>query len=201
MCGRRQPEGWGQVNDNVDFFDLKGVVEQILDMFNISKVVWDGSFGESFLHPGKSCTLRVKDAVLGTLGEVHPRVLAAFEIDEPVLLLDLDFEQLLAASGGAGKFQALSRFPQVARDSAFLVDENLPFSEVLKVLNQSCGNLVEDFTLFDLYRGKGVPEGKKSLAIRVLYRSADRTLKDEEIQKAHDKIVKTLIDKLGIEIR
>lgn len=201
LCGRRQPEGWGQVNDKVDFFDLKGVVEQILDMFNISKVVWDGSTGENFLHPGKSCTLRIKESVLGTLGEVHPKVLAAFEIDEPVLLLDLDFEQLLAASGGAGKFQTLSRYPQVARDSAFLVDEDLPFSEVLKVLNQSCGNLVEDFTLFDLYRGKGVPEGKKSLAIRVLYRSAERTLKDEEIQKAHDKIVKTLIANLGIEIR
>lgn len=201
LCGRRQPEGWGQVNDNVDFFDLKGVVEQILDMFNVSKIVWDASAGESFLHPGKSCAVRFKDTILGTLGEVHPKVLSAFEIDQPVFLLDLDFEQLLAASGGAGKFQALSRFPQVARDSAFLVDEDLPFSEVLKVLNQACGNLVEDFTLFDLYRGKGVPEGKKSLAIRVLYRCVDRTLKDEEIQKAHDKIVKTLIANLGIEIR
>jgi phenylalanyl-tRNA synthetase beta chain len=201
LCGRRQPEGWGQVNDRVDFFDLKGVVEQVLDMFNISEVVWDGSVGETFLHPGKSCTVRFKETALGTLGEIHPKVLAAFEIDEPVLLLDLDFEQLLAASGGAAKFKALSRFPQVARDSAFLVDEDLPFSEVLKVLNKSCGNLVEDFTLFDLYRGKGVPEGKKSLAIRVLYRSADRTLKDEEIQKAHDRIVKALIANLGIEIR
>jgi phenylalanyl-tRNA synthetase beta chain len=201
MCGRREPEGWAQVNDKIDFFDLKGVVEQVLDMFNISKVVWDGSVGESFLHPGKSCTLKHGESVLGTLGEVHPKVLAAFEIDQPVFLIDLDFEQLLCAAGEGGTFKALSRFPQVARDSAFLVDEGLAFSEVYAVLNNACGNLVEDFTLFDLYRGKGVPEGKKSLAIRVHYRSADRTLKDDEIQKAHDKIVKALVARLGVEIR
>lgn len=201
MCGRRQPEGWAQSNEKADFFDLKGIAEQILDQMNISGVTWDGSVSEPFLHPGKSCTLLQKKLVLGTLGEVHPRVLDAFEIEQPVFLLDLDFENLLAAAGGAGFFRGLSRFPQVARDSAFLVDEALPAGEVFEVLNRSRGPLVEDITLFDLYRGKGVPEGKKSLAIRVRYRSADRTLKDEEIQKAHDKLVNALVARLGAEIR
>ncbi|ABA88669.1 phenylalanyl-tRNA synthetase, beta subunit [Syntrophotalea carbinolica DSM 2380] len=201
LCGRREQEGWRQNDEKVDFYDLKGVVEQILDSFNVAKVTWDGSSSENFLHPGKSCTLKQKKTVLGTLGEVHPKVLAAFDIDQPVYLLDLDFEQLLMAAGGHGGFSALSRFPQVARDSAFLVDEDIPFSEISEVLNRSTGKLVEDIVLFDVYRGKGIPEGKKSLAIRVRYRSDDRTLKDEEIQKAHDKIVKALIAKLGAEIR
>jgi phenylalanyl-tRNA synthetase beta chain len=170
-------------------------------MFHISHVEWDGSVGESFLHPGKSCTLRQKNSVLGTLGEVHPAVQKAFEIDQSVFLLDLDFDQILSVAGGHNGFAALSRFPQVARDSAFLVDEDLAFSEVCKVLDKACGPLVEDYRLFDLYRGKGVPEGKKSLAIRVRYRSAERTLTDDEIQKAHDKIVRALVSRSGAEIR
>jgi phenylalanyl-tRNA synthetase beta chain len=201
MCGRRAPEGWGNNDEKVDFYDLKGIAEEILELFNVEKVVWDGSVGEPFLHPGKSCTLKKKQGVLGTLGEVHPRVLGNYEIDQPVYLLDLDFDQLLEAAGGQYAFKSLSRFPQVSRDSAFLIDEDVPFSDVHEVLNKSCGKLVEDFILFDVYRGKGVPEGKKSLAIRVRYRSDDRTLKDEEIQKAHDKIVKTLVSRLGAEIR
>jgi phenylalanyl-tRNA synthetase beta chain len=201
VCGRREPEGWAQNNQKVDFYDLKGVAEQILEMFNVGPVSWDAETVESYLHPGKACCLRKNGDVFGSVGEVHPKVLAAFEIDQPVFLLDLDFEQMLAAKSRGSVFSALSRFPQVARDSAFLVDENLLFRDVQEVLDKACGPLVEECVLFDLYRGKGVPDGKKSLAVRVRYRSIDRTLTDEDIQKAHDRIVRALVDRLGAELR
>jgi phenylalanyl-tRNA synthetase beta chain len=200
-CGRREPEGWAQDQQAVDFFDLKGTVENLLDSFRISEVVWDAGRSESFLHPGKSCTLLQGDRILGTLGEIHPNVLEAYDIDTPLYLFDLDFEELLAASGAFSGFKPLSRFPDVYRDSAFLLDEEVVARQVFDVLAGMKGRYVEDVVLFDLYRGQGIPEGKKSLAVRIRYRSPEKTLTDEEINLVHGKMVQALEEKLGAETR
>ncbi len=201
LCGSRDPEGWAQGNGAVDFYDLKGVAEGILSAFNISGVKWDAEQSEAFLHPGKSCTLRTRKAVLGTLGEVHPRVLENFEIDCPVYVLDLDLGTLFGLAVEHMGFHPLSKFPDVCRDSAFLIDEGVSAGELFDVLKGIKVKNVEDVVLFDLYRGKGVPEGKKSFAIRVRYRSLEKTLTDEEIQSLHGKITRTIEKKLGAEIR
>lgn len=201
MCGRREPEGWGQGQQAVDFFDLKGVVEGLIESFKISGCRWDGERGEPFLHPGKSCTLVLDGIVVGTLGEVHPKVLEGHDIDQPLFLFDLDLDALFAKTGSFAGFRPLSRFPDVYRDSAFLLDEDVSAQQVFDVMAGVKGRYVEDVVLFDLYRGAGVPEGKKSLAVRVRYRSADRTLTDEEINAVHGKIVKALGKKLEAEIR
>jgi phenylalanyl-tRNA synthetase beta chain len=201
LCGQREPEGWAQDREKVDFFDLKGAIEDLLIEFNIVDATWQPGLAEPFLHPGKSCVVRHGDTVLGTVGEVHPRVLERWEIDLPVFLCDLDLEQLFAVAADHAGFQPLSRFPQVYRDSALLIDEQIPADEVFRVLNRARGRFVEDIVLFDLYRGAGIPEGKKSLAIRVRYRSIDKTLTDDEIQSAHDKLVRSLTRQLKAEIR
>jgi phenylalanyl-tRNA synthetase beta chain len=201
LCGQREPEGWAQHREPVDFFDLKGALEDLLAEFKVTDVTWLAGQNEPFLHPGKSCVVRHGDTVLGTVGEVHPRVLERWEIDLPVFLCDLDLEALFAVGAGHGGFQPLSRFPQVYRDSAFLVGEDVPVAEVFRVLNLARGRFVEDIVLFDLYRGAGIPEDKKSLAIRVRYRSMDKTLTDDEIQSAHDKLVRSLTRQLKAEIR
>ncbi len=201
LCGSRDPEGWAQGKGAVDFFDLKGVAEGILSAFNISGVKWDAEQSEAFLHPGKSCTLRTRKEVLGTLGEVHPRVLENFEIDSPVYVLDLDLGALFGLSVEHMGFHPLSKFPDVYRDSAFLIDEGVSAGDLFDALKGIKVKNVEDVVLFDLYRGKGVPEGKKSFAIRVRYRSLEKTLTDEEIQSLHGKITRTIENKLGAEIR
>ena len=200
-CGRREPEGWAQDQQTVDFFDLKGVLENLLETFRISDVVWDAGRSEPFLHPGKSCTLLSGERILGTLGEIHPKVLESYDIDTPLYLFDLDFEALSDVSGAFGGFKPLSRFPDVYRDSAFLLDEEVSAKQVFDVLSEAKSRYVEDVILFDLYRGPGIPDGKKSLAIRVRYRSVEKTLTDEEINAVHGKMVDALGKKLGAEIR
>jgi phenylalanyl-tRNA synthetase beta chain len=201
ICGRREPEGWAQQRESVDFYDLKGVLEELLEIFNVGPVVFDDSRSEPFLHPGKSCALVLGSGVLGMIGEVHPSTLEAYDIDQPVYLLDLNLEVFSEAVGKKVAFQPISRFPDVCRDSAFLVDDAVKAEQVFAVIEKGCGRFVENYTLFDLYRGAGVPDGKKSLAIRVRYRSAEKTLTEEEITAGHERIVKALHKELDAEIR
>jgi phenylalanyl-tRNA synthetase beta chain len=201
LCGRRTLEGWAQEGAEVDFYDLKGVAQILLDAFRIGQVKWQSGEGEVFLHPGKSCTLYSGDRKLGTLGEVHPAVREKFEIDQTVYLLDLDLEDLFGVIGPFPGIRPLSRFPDVYRDSAVLLDEEIPAARLLAVIDRVKPRFAEEVVLFDLYRGSGIPPGQKSLAIRVRYRSAEKTLTDDEIQSAHGRIVKSLEQELGACLR
>ena len=201
ICGRRQPEGWAQSQDSVDFYDLKGVAEGLLAALNIDQVVYTPEYNEAYLHPGKSCRLLKDGQFLGSLGEVHPAVLTAFDIDLPVYLLELDVEKLLAATGQLAKFKPLSRFPDVMRDSALLLDETVSAGQVTEIIKRCKVKYLENAVLFDLYTGKGIPEGKKSLAVRVRYRDQEKTLTEEEVSKVHSKLIGSLCHQLGAEIR
>jgi len=201
LCGRREPQGWAQSAEKADFFDMKGVVELLLTHLRISDVSWQAEHDESFYHPGKSCAVYQGARLLGTLGELHPEVLHNFDLGQSAILCDLDVEALIELSCATVKFQPLSRFPDVQRDSAFLVDADVPAQRALAVLGQVKINDLESIELFDVYCGEGVPAGKKSLAIRACYRAIDRTLTDELIQNLHGKLIKAMEKELGAELR
>lgn len=201
LSGRREPEGWAQQGADCDFFDIKGVVEELLAALRIDGADWPAAHGETFYHPGKSCAVEAGGARLGTLGEVHPEVLRAFDIAQPLFLLDLDAEALFAAAGRHPGFRPLSRYPDVERDSALLVDEEVSAKQVLDVLQQVRLKDLESIVLFDVYRGASLPPGKKSLAIRARYRALDRTLTDELVQSLHAKLIAALQKSLGAELR
>ncbi len=200
-CGRRQPEGWAQLNDPVDFYDLKGVAEELLHAVNVADVEFSIENPEPYLHPGKSCRLLQSETQLGSIGEVHPQVLSAFDIDQPVYLLELDVENLLSVVGEFNKFKPLSRYPDVMRDSALLLDESISAAQIMDIIGRTKVKYIENAVLFDLYTGKGIPEGKKSLAVRVRYRDLEKTLTEDEVAKAHNKLIKSLCHQLGAEIR
>jgi phenylalanyl-tRNA synthetase beta chain len=202
MTGRREPEGWAQSSGLVDFYDLKGTIENVLTAFGLEHVRFAAIPTQPYLHPGKSCTLTTEDgALLGYLGEVHPRTLSAFDIEQPVYLLDLDAEELLCRCVSRRSFTPLSRFPDVSRDTALLVDEEVRAEQILDILRQHQARTVEDLTLFDLYIGKGIPQGKKSIGVRIRYRDMTKTLTEKEVGKAHDRMISTLCEKLAAEIR
>ena len=201
MCGRREPEGWGQGREAVDFYDMKGAAERLFELMQVPGLRWEADGGEPYLHPGKSCRIRSGEEIIGTLGEVHPKILVNFDIDQPVFILDLDLEAMFALCEERRGFRPISRFPDIYRDSAFLLSEATSAEQVFAVIDRVKSKDVEDVVLFDLYRGKGIPEGKKSLAVRVRYRSAERTLTDEEINKMHARIVQALIRDVDAEIR
>ena len=201
LSGRREPEGWAQSQGTVDFFDMKGVVERLFDSMYIDDVVYDAGQTEPYFHPGKSCALKVGKDIVGYAGEVHPQVLSGFDIDQPVYLFEVDVERLVSLSGDHACFKPLSRFPDVIRDSALLLDEQVTAADVMTIIKRAKLKSVEGVTLFDLYTGKGVPDGKKSLAIRVRYRDLERTLTEAEVNKFHDKLIRSLCHQLGAEIR
>ncbi|WP_303722580.1 phenylalanine--tRNA ligase subunit beta [Malonomonas rubra] len=200
-CGRRQPEGWAQTGELVDFYDLKGVAEELLSAVCINDVQVTVETPEPYLHPGKSCRLMHSGKSLGSIGEVHPQVLAVFDIEQPVYLLELDVEEMLAAVGEYSQFKPLSRYPDVIRDSALLLDESIAAAQVMEVIGRTKVKYIENAVLFDLYTGKGIPEGKKSLAVRVRYRDLEKTLTENEVAKGHDKLINAICQQLGAEIR
>ena len=201
LTGRREPEGWAQQAEKCDFFDIKGALEELLESLSIREVRWPAEHGESYFHPGKSCAVEVGNQRLGTLGEIHPQVLRDFDIPQPVFLLDLDAEALFAAAGRHPGFRPLSRYPDIERDSALLIDEEISAQQVLDTLRQLRLKDLESIVLFDVYRGASLPPGKKSLAIRARYRALDRTLTDELVQNLHGKLVQALQKSLGAELR
>lgn len=201
ISGRRDPEGWAQGAEAVDFYDLKGLAENLLQRFRLDGVTWQADAGEPFLHPGKSACLNLDGGSVGYLGEVHPRTLAAFGIDQPVFLLEFDLSRLFERAADFAGFSAPSRYPEVYRDSALLFDENVTAEQLFAVFERAKGRDAGEMVLFDVYRGKGIPDGKKSLAVRVRYGSNERTLTDEEINVAHGRLVQALGKQLGAELR
>jgi phenylalanyl-tRNA synthetase beta chain len=201
MCGRREPEGWAQSADACDFYDMKGCVEHLLDSLRVEDVRWDASHSDSFYHPGKSAALYSGKLMLGTVGELHPAMAQDFDLNRAVMLCDLDLEAVFSKAGEMPGFVPLSRYPDIERDSAFLIDEEIPAQRVLDVLNRVKLKDLESIVLFDVYSGKGIPDGKKSLAIRARYRALDRTLTDEFIQKLHGKLIKSLQKEFAAELR
>lgn len=201
MTGRRQPEGWAQTNDAVDFFDLKGATETLFDIIGVEEPSWSMPSPEPYLHGGQSAVIRSGETLLGSLGAIHPQVAGLFDISQPVFLLDLDLRSCFDTVRQKKELRPLSRFPYVSRDSAFLLDRGIAFDEVARVLNQVKKSDVEEMVLFDLYSGTGVPSGKKSMAIRIRYRSLEKTLTDEEINHSHGRFIEALRRNLGAEIR
>jgi phenylalanyl-tRNA synthetase beta chain len=201
MSGQREPEGWSQSAAAIDFFDLKGVVEDIFSTCGITNVIYDSETSQPYLHPGKSCRILSGSQPLGFIGEVHPEVLTRFNIDQPVYLFELDVEAVIELSGDHTQFKPLSRFPDMLRDSALLLDESITAAQVMEIVNRGKNKFFESAVIFDLYTGKGIPDGKKSLAIRVRYRDLEKTLTEAEVNKSHDRLIRSLCHQLNAEIR
>ena len=201
ITGTRDGDGWSRPNESVDFFDAKGIVETVLDFLDIGGVLWTTENPESYFHPGKSCRVFAGRDYIGSVGELHPTVQKNFEIEKPVFCFELDFEKLVKLSRTKKTITAPSRFPDSTRDIAMLIPEELAAAKIIDCIRTEKSKEIEHVQIFDVYRGKGVPEGHKSIAVRIRYRSFERTLAEEEIAALHTKIIANLIDKLQVTVR
>ncbi|TCK06717.1 phenylalanine--tRNA ligase subunit beta [Phorcysia thermohydrogeniphila] len=192
------PEGLYGERD-VDFYDLKGILESLMELLKLSPE-FKPLESEAYLHPGQSAKVFVDGKEVGFIGKLHPDVLERFEVKQDIFVGELNLGELLKLSEGKRiRFSQIPKFPPVSRDIAVLVDLDLPVAEVEKVIRKSAKYL-ERLKLFDIYTGKGIPEGKKSVAFSLLFRSPDRTLSDEEVNKIMDVIIKEL-EKIGAKLR
>jgi phenylalanyl-tRNA synthetase beta chain len=201
ITGSRDGDGWSRPNEAVDFFDAKGIVETVLEFLEIGGVSWSTENPESYYHPGKSCRVFAGRECIGSVGELHPTVQKNFEIEKPVFTFELDFEKLVKLSRAKKNITAPSRFPDSTRDLAMLIPEELATGKIVESIRAEKAKEIEHVQIFDVYRGKGVPEGFKSIAVRIRYRSVERTLAEEEITALHKKIITNLIDKFQVTVR
>ncbi len=183
------------------FYEAKRMVEQVLNELRFSGARIEPASDVPYLLPGKTARLMLGKDRAGQVGEVDPRVLKAFEVDFPAFVFEFDLELLLKYERKLNKAVLPSRFPASYRDISFLVDEAISHSEVVALVRGLRLELLAETALFDIYRGEKLPAGKKSMAYRIWYRSAERTLTDDEVNALHAKVTTKLKEKFGAEIR
>ncbi len=189
LMGRRQPLGWAAGGDPVDFHDAKAAVEALAEALDVEGVRWEPT-RESWSHPRFTARVLAGDVVLGTVGELHPRVAAAFSLPRGVLAFQLSAEALLTKARLVPRYAGVPRFPAVLRDLAIVVEDPVEVARVVSEIRNEA--LIEAITLFDVYTGPPIPAGKKNLALALRYRAPDRTLTDAEVDAAHGRIVERL---------
>ena len=183
-----------------DFFDIKGVVEGMLDRCGISDYTIAHTDHPTF-HPGRRAEIHVEAKTLCVFGEAHPEVLENYDLPHKAYLFELDFEKLLDAAEPMKQFEAIPIYPSVNRDLAIVLDADTPASQPTEIIESAGGELVSSLHLFDVYTGEQVPEGKKSLAFAIEYRSRTETLTDETVDRVHGGILERLEQELGATLR
>ena len=177
----------------VDFYIIKGIAEELLDFLGYggrySFVVKDNMPEQ--LHPGQSAMISVNNDIVGLIGKVHPEI-----TKEDVFVMEINLDKLLAKKTGKMKYKEISKYPTVKKDISILVDKSVTSNDIAVAIKKSAGSLLLNTEVFDVYTGKGIEEGKKSLAYSLTFGTNDRTLTDEEINKVLEKIIERL-SKIG----
>lgn len=191
ITGRRNAQGWNQTNDMVDFYDAKGIIEELLANLRVTRYTVEAGTHYA-MHPGKTALFKKGRDVIATVGEVHPAVLSAYGITKPVYIFELDATIVMKYMAKDLKYKALPKYPATSRDLAMLVDVDVNAADIEKAMTKAAGQNLTQITLFDVYTGKQVEEGKKSLAFSLTFQSNDKTLTDAEIDPSIEKIVAKL---------
>lgn len=201
LTGPRLGKSWHDKTPGaMDFFDLKGIVDTLLNRLGLDNVIFVPVDHATF-QPGRSAVVRAGGEEMGRLGEVHPRVREAFDLPEQrVCLAELDLEQLLAQAGAPRLFRPILRQPLVKEALAFVVDKNIPAISVQEVILEAGGELVREVLLFDVWDREPIPPGKKNLAFSLTYQS-DRPLANEDVISVRERIVRAVEAELGALLR
>ena len=170
----------GAYGDGCDFFTMKGSVETVLEGLRISDVRWEAETGNPSYHPGRCAKVYAGDTLLGVVGQIHPSVAEHYDVDCELYAAELSFDALFASMGGRPVYQPLPKFPAVTRDIAVVCDKDVTVGALEACIRQGAKGLLKDVSLFDIYTGTGVPEGKKSVAFNLTLRADDRSLTAEE---------------------
>jgi len=197
LSGPRAKLSWQADKEPLDFFDAKGVVENLLNQLGLKASFDIGD--DEILFLGRGADIIVEDDKVGIVGDVHSRVEQAFELSGTACLIEIDLEKLLSKITRIKEYQSIPRFPSVIRDIALVVDEQVSYRTMENIIRSF--PLVKRVILFDLYRGKQIAEGKKSFAIRIIYQSPSYTLTDEEVDQTQEQMLARLHQELGATLR
>ncbi|KPJ77001.1 MAG: phenylalanyl-tRNA synthetase [Deltaproteobacteria bacterium SG8_13] len=197
--GARRHPSWHGREVECDFFDLKGATETLLQALGVAEVQFSGAPDDlcRYMRPGYTGRFHCGDQHLGLLGEVHPRVQKQFELKQTAFIFELNVDQMLPLISERKSSRPIPRYPSVPRDITLIVDRNMQAQDILQRVMQVGDELIESLHLFDVFEGKPIPEGKKSLSFRVIYRAADRTLEDEYVNRLHAETTARLVEEFN----
>ena len=196
ISGIKDKDNWSGLNEPMDFFDLKGDLENVL---NDSAKYYFKKAEIPYLHPGKTALLLKGESVIGYIGSVNPKLLDKFDIKQGVNFFEISINATSSKSNI--KFEKFSRFPFAQRDLSFIVDEGIASSMITDSIISKAGDNLKEIKLFDVYKGKGIPQGKTSLTYALGWQASNRTLKDKEIDEIIEKLVAFLSKKFNAKLR
>ncbi len=185
---------------NADFYIIKGIIENILEISNIARYQIERAKTET-LHPGKSAEIYVGKDSISKFGEVHPQILANYGINEKVYYAEIDLSKFVKYGKNNKKYTPIPKYPAVERDIALVVDEQIEVGQIENIISKKSKNILETAKLFDIYRNEKLGQNKKSVAYELIFRANNRTLTDDEIKNTMEAITKELQVALGAELR
>jgi phenylalanyl-tRNA synthetase beta chain len=198
IYGQRQSETWIGKAETLDFYDIKGDVESLLNLASKQTFTFSAT-QQAALHPGQAAGIYLNDKVVGYLGALHPQIQKTLDLTQAVYLFEI--EQSALADARLPSFEPLSRFPEVRRDLALIVDQTLAVSELEAKVKEVAGELLTSLKVFDVYVGKGIDSHRKSVALGLTFQHLSRTLTDDEITVAYGDVVESLKSSFGAELR
>lgn len=197
VSGFLHPEQWGETKRAADFYDVKSDLEKILKL--TGQDYQFQAMGHPALHPGKSAGILVNNAIIGYLGALHPTIAQKFDINQPLYLFDLNLESIMFSL--LPTYEAISKFPAIRRDIALVVATNVPAGIIQEKILDSGGDLLKNVQIFDVYQGKGIEPGKKSIALSLIFQHVTRTLVDSEINDFMQKLITSLHKEFNATLR
>ncbi len=184
-----------------DFFTLKGAVEELLNKMGIREAEYVAESATGTYHPGRCAMIKYENLTLGVIGELHPDVMETYDVTAKTWCCELDFSRVAGAANTEHYYSSLPKYPSTSRDISVLVGEDVTVASMKAIIQKNGSGLLEKVELFDIYRGKQVPEGKKSASFTLTYRAPDRTLTDSEANEVHEWILKALNEELNAVLR
>ncbi len=191
----------GMYSDDIDFYVLKGIIENILEFINVNRYDIEKETKNKSYHPGRCANLKVGIDTIATFGEIHPEVLENYGIGKRAYMAEINITKLVKYSRVNKKYVEVPKFPAVERDIAVIVDENIEVGQIEKIITKKAKKLLESIKLFDIYRDEKLGENKKSVAYSLIFRDKNKTLSDEEINTIMNNIIKELEEKLSAKLR
>lgn len=191
----------GMYGKEADFFELKGIIEEVLENVGLKNYEVEPEKNNNTFHPGRCANLVLEGKVLGTFGELHPDVIENYNLGQRVYVAEIDIDLVFENTDETKIYTQLPKYPSTSRDIALLVKDEIFVKQIEDIIKSNSSDIVESYKLFDVYKGAQIEEGYKSIAYTITYRSKNKTLTDEEVSTVHDKILSELSDKLDANLR
>lgn len=200
VTGLWHSHSWQGEKKPVDFYVVKGIIDGLVDLLGLSDVIEYKQSKREGMHPGRTAEIFLGEKLVGFVGQVHPTVQKELDLTE-TYVFELSLVDLLTADVEETRFEVIPRYPSITRDIALVVNKDVIVGDIEKVIKEAGGKMLRDVAVFDLYEGDRLEEGKKSVAFSLRYFDPERTLTDEDVSKAHEKVLKAVEEKTGATLR